>query len=152
MTILFDEECVEAEDNLAEKMYVNGFKLGDLVTDGNAQFIIEAFVMGYEVLDAKGRDPHPPHENITARVSSLKLASGHGGKLLPCPFCNGVAKSYSFGHLDREGCRNEVYAVTCQKCGVTIDGGRGYFDEESDAIFAWNTRIESSATKPHTEK
>lgn len=61
-----------------------------------------------------------------------------------CPFCNGVAKNNSHSSCD---CCGKSYTgiIECTQCGANVS----HFDNDEQAIAAWNTR--ASAVGPDVE-
>ena len=69
-------------------------------------------------------------------------------ELKPCPFCGDVYTAGVEGHVKvtetaRSGPR---YGVACFSCGGRIH----FFETETEAIAAWNTRAERTCSLPET--
>lgn len=65
-------------------------------------------------------------------------------KLLPCPFCGGMASVQLIDPRLYRPTMNHPFAVVCYACdlffGYDVDYG-GRFDSETEAIEAWNRRV-----------
>lgn len=60
--------------------------------------------------------------------------------LEPCPFCPDGGEPAVRVDVMRGIINRDEYIPWCEKCQTEFTGEYGYFDNEDDAVDAWNTR------------